>query len=60
MYKRQLQNRGMLPVVRLDDFAAGIDDMVNFFYSDVIGTRQKVRRAGKGILGKLGINLEVR
>jgi len=57
---RPLQNRGIVPVTRLDDFAAGIDDMVNFFYSDVIGTRQRVRRAGKGLLGKLGINLEVR
>jgi cellulose biosynthesis protein BcsQ len=57
---RPLQNRGVLPVARLDGFAAGIDDMVNFFYSEVIGTRQKTRRAGRGLLKKLGISLEVR
>ena len=56
---RPLQNRSILPVTRLDGFATGIDDMVNFFYADVIGTKRRGHKGG-GLLSKLGVHLEVR
>jgi cellulose biosynthesis protein BcsQ len=39
---RPLQNRGVLPVTSLDDYSRAIDNMVDFFYKDVLGKPSSV------------------
>jgi MinD-like ATPase involved in chromosome partitioning or flagellar assembly len=50
---RSCQNDFTLPVARRDDFAAGIDQIVDFFYHEALGTTasRAAGRKGKSILG---------
>ena len=54
---RPLQNKGVLPVTRIDEFTVGIDRMVDFFYKDVLGQEAKARRKSKGVWGLGGLKV---
>ncbi len=48
---RPLQNRGVLPVTRIDEFTSNIDRMVDFFYQDLLGRSARARRKPIGLFG---------